>query len=305
MNHKQLTAFRTVMRHGTITEAARALHVSQPAVSRLIADLEASIGFPLLHRPGGKAVPTREAYDFYQEVERMFYGLDRLGQVANEIRLLNRAFCRVASMPMVSFEIIPLTLKRVVGRHPGIDISHDVHTSPRILDLLASRQIDIGVAQTDPGRTDVEVLAAYRTSCVCVMAPDHPLAGRKTIRPKDLDGVAMVALNFRTLTYNYLMGCLSEAGVAPKIVVETQPSYSACSLAALGVGVAVVDPITPGIFGDRVSVVPFAPAIPFDYQIIKPVDVPVSRAATVFLDDLQETIASQPHFGERLHNKNA
>ncbi|MBT9385950.1 LysR family transcriptional regulator [Pseudooceanicola sp. CBS1P-1] len=305
MNQKQLTAFRMVMRHGTITEAARALNVSQPAVSRLIADLEASIGFPLLHRPGGKALPTREAYDFFQEVERMFYGLDRLGQVAEEIRTLNRAVCRIASMPMVSFEILPRALHGIVMHHPGIEFSHDVHTSPRILDLLASRQIDIGIAQTDPGRQDVEVLAAYRTDCVCVMAPDHPLSTREAIHPADLHAVPMVALNFRTLTYSYLMRCCAEAGVTPRIVAETQPSYSACSLAALGVGIAIVDPITPGIFGDRLCVRPFLPALPFDYQVIKPVGLSMSRAATAFYEELRETIAGQSHFGRPVHNISA
>ncbi|QPM89706.1 LysR substrate-binding domain-containing protein [Pseudooceanicola algae] len=303
MNPKQLTAFRMVMQHGTITEASRALSVSQPAVSRLIADLEADIGFPLLHRPGGKAIPTREAYEFYQEVERMFYGLDRLSQVAEEIRMLNRAVCRVASMPMVSFEILPRALKQIVDGHSGIDVNHDVHTSARILDLLASRQIDIGIAQTDPGRGDVEILAAYRTNCVCVMSPDHPLRTRAAITPEDLQGEPMVALNFRTLTYSYLMRCFAEAGIAPKIVAETQPSYSACSLAALGVGIAVVDPITPGILGDRVQVVPFTPKIPFDYQIIKPAGMPMSRAATAFFDSVQKIIASEDRFGQQLHNK--
>ena len=196
-------------------------------------------------------------------------------------------------------------MKRVATEHTGIDISHDVHTSPRILDLLASRQIDLGIAQTDPGRDDVEVLAAYRTDCVCVMSPNHPLAYRGEIHPKDLDGEPIVALNFRTLTYTYLMRCFAEAGVAPKIVAETQPSYSACALAALDVGIAVVDPITPGIFGDRLRVVPFSPPVPFDYQVLKPAGTPMSRAASAFFDLLQETIASQPHFGRQVHNKTA
>lgn len=305
MNQKQLTAFRMVMRHGSITEAARALLVSQPAVSRLIADLEASVGFALLFRTGGRAQPTPEAYQFFQEVERMFYGLERLSQVATEIRTLKRSIFRVASMPMVSFEILPATLRRMIEQHGGIDISHDVHTSARILDLLASRQIDLGVAQTDPGRQDVEILAAFRTDCVCVMAPDHPLAGREVIRPDDLHRQPMIALNFRTLTYSYLTRCFAEAGVSPRIVVETQPSYSACSLAALGAGVSVVDPITPDLFAGRLRVIPFEPAIPFDYQIMKPAGVPTSRIMAHFLQELLETIAARANYGRPYHKFSA
>lgn len=305
MNHKQLTAFRMVMRHGSITEAARALFVSQPAVSRLIGDLELSIGFPLLVRAGGRAQPTSEAYQFFQEVERMFYGLDRLSQVATEIRTLKRSVFRVASMPMVSFEILPRALLAMIDRHGSINISHDVHTSARILDLLASRQIDLGVAQTDPGRQDVEVLAAYRTDCVCVMTPDHPLAGHTVIRPSDLHRRPIIALNFRTVTYSYLTRCFAEAGVSPRIVAETQPSYSACSLAALGTGVAIVDPITPDLFGERLRVIPFEPAIPFDYQIMKPSGVPMSRIGQHFLLELLDTIASRPHYGRPYHKFSA
>lgn len=299
MNQKQLTAFFMVMRHGSITEASRVLSVSQPAVSRLIADLEASIGFALLLRTGGRSVPTPEAHELFQEVERMFYSLDRLSVAADEIRTLKRAVFRVASMPMVSFEIMPLALRHMVERYGGIDISHDVHTSARIVNLLASRQIDLGIAQTDPGHQDVEVLASFRTHCVCVMAPDHPFAGRDIIRPKDLADQPIIALNFRTLTYNYMARCFAEAGISPRIVAETQPSYSACSLAALGVGIAIVDPITPGVFADRLSVVAFEGVIPFDYQILKPAGAPMSRAVERFFAALLETIKSRPHYGQQ------
>ena len=293
------------MRHGSITSAANALSVSQPAVSRLIADLEADIGFALLHRLGGRVQPTLEAYEFFQEVERLYYGLDRLSQVASEIKTLERAALRVASMPMVSFEILPETLRRVVNRHAGITISHDVHTSPRILDLLASRQIDLGIAQTDPARKDVEVLSAFRTNCVCVMAPDHTLAGKKCLTPKDLDSQPLVMLNFRTLTYSYLMRCFAETGLSPRIVAETQPSYSACSLAALNVGIAIVDPITPGIFGDRLVSVPFEPDIPFDYQILKPAGLPLPRAAAKFHDEMLQVIQERSQYGREVHNISA
>ncbi len=179
----------------------------------------------------------------------------------------------------------------------GIDISHDVHTSARILNLLASRQIDLGIAQTDPGRRDIEVLASFRTHCVCVMAPDHSLANRGVLGPKDLVDQSLIALNFRTVTHSYLARCFAEAGVAPRIFAETQPSYSACSLAALGVGIAIVDPITPDVFEKKLVVVPFEPVIPFDYQILKPEGVSMSRAGERFFKTLLDTIKSRAHYG--------
>ncbi|MFV0360989.1 LysR substrate-binding domain-containing protein [Tropicimonas sp.] len=299
MNQKQINAFRMVMRHGSVTAAANALNVSQPAVSRLLSDLEASIGLRLLLRPGGKVQPTQEAYEFFEEVERMYYGLDRLAQVADDIRNLRRATFRVASLPMVSFEIVPRAVKRYLDLHPGVSVMHDVHTSSQVLDLLTSRQIDLGIAQTSSQRRDVDVLAAFRTDCVCAMQPGHPLADRDVLTPHDLADEPLVVLNFRTLTYCYMVRCFAEAGITPHVVTETQPSYSACGLAALGTGIAIVDPITPGTFGAALRTVPFEPSLPYEFQIMKPVDVPLSRAAAAFLDQLLSTIAEQPHYGQR------
>lgn len=292
MNQRQIQAFRHVMRHGSITAAAQSLNISQPAVSRLIADLERSIGFRLFLRQGGKSEPTTEALEFIQEVERMFYGLDRLGQTAREIKDLRRATLHVATMPMVSFEIIPNALKGFLAQRQGIKVTHDVHTSARIVDMVASRQLDLGVAQTHIERRDVEFLASYRTYCVCVLAPEHPLSGRSSLSPKDLRGEPLVALAHHTLTANYVTQRFAEENVKPEIAIESQPSYSACGLAAKGVGIAIVDPMTPRIFKGSLKAIPFEPRIPFDFHIVKPADLPLSRAAEEFRVHLLETLAS-------------
>ncbi|WP_281354836.1 LysR family transcriptional regulator [Chelativorans alearense] len=292
MNQRQIQAFRLVMRHGSITAAAQALNVSQPAVSRLIADLERSVGFRLFLRQGGKSEPTTEAREFIQEVERMFYGLDRLGQAAREIKDLRRATLHVATMPMVSFEIVPKALKGFLAERHGIKVTHNVHTSARIIDMVASHQLDLGVAQTHIERRDVEFLASYRTYCVCALSPEHPLSERKVLMPHDLRGEPLVALAHHTVTANYVTQSFAEANVNPDIAIESQPSYAACGLAAMGVGIAIVDPMTPRVFRESLRVVPFEPKIPFDFHIVKPADLPLSRAADEFRVHLLETLSS-------------
>ena len=75
LNLRQLEAFRATMRSGSITEAAEIMHISQPSVSRLIADIERSVGFPLFLRSGRGLTPTLEANTFYKGVEGMFVGV--------------------------------------------------------------------------------------------------------------------------------------------------------------------------------------------------------------------------------------
>ena len=78
MNLRQLEAFRATMRSGSITGAAKLLHISQPSVSRLIAELESSLGFQLFTRTGHGLVSSVEARKFQQSVESMFIGMDKL-----------------------------------------------------------------------------------------------------------------------------------------------------------------------------------------------------------------------------------
>ncbi|MEZ5824369.1 MAG: LysR substrate-binding domain-containing protein [Geminicoccaceae bacterium] len=294
MNHRQINAFRHVMLHGSITAAATALTVSQPAISRLIADLEHALGFALLVRSHGRSSPTAEAYAFNQEVERMFFGLERLATVAAEIRDLRRARLRIASLPVLSFEIVPRAIQQFLARHPGMAITHDVYASTQILDLLASRQIDIGIAQVHAGRGDIEAHAAFRSHCVCVMQPDHPLATRKSLTPADLSDHDLVVLGHKTATWIHLQRRFEEAGIEPRIAAETQPSFSACGLAALGVGIAIVDPITPHVYGRSLETVPFEPSIPFDFAIASPVGLPLSRPGEIFLGELVDAIEKHP-----------
>ena len=82
---RQIDAFRAVMLTGTATEAAQVLGISQPAISRLVSDLEQEIGFKLFDRVGRRVVPTAEAQILIEEVKRALTGLDQIRETASEI----------------------------------------------------------------------------------------------------------------------------------------------------------------------------------------------------------------------------
>ncbi len=289
MNERQITAFRHVLRLGSATAAARAMNVSQPAVSRHIAELEADLGFPLFERQGGKLHALQEAHALGQEVDRMFYGLDRLRSFAREMRGLAHAQISIASLPMASFRILPRVVSAFVEAHPGIRVTHNVHTSQRIADLVAAGQADFGIAQLGPGRADVRRLYAWRCPCVVALPAGHPLASAPVLRPEDLCGVPLVALSSQTVTAAFVTERFAQAGITPRVVAESQPSYAACGMVAEGLGAAIVDPFTPKLFtGDALTTVPFEPAVPFDVYLVAHAERPLSRAVEAMVGLLVE-----------------
>ena len=95
---RQIDAFRAVMMAGSVSAAASYMHVTQPAVSRLLRDLEADLGFPLFDRAGGRLVPRKAAAMFFREVERVYVGLDQLLRVAQDIRALSEGVLRIGTV---------------------------------------------------------------------------------------------------------------------------------------------------------------------------------------------------------------
>ncbi|MGP1664572.1 MAG: LysR family transcriptional regulator, partial [Rhodanobacter sp.] len=96
---KTLEAFREIIQLGSVTAAARHLGLSQPAVSRLLAQFEADLGFKLFHRSKGRLVPTSQALLLFEEVDLALQGIERISVLAGDIRQTNVGQLRVVAPP--------------------------------------------------------------------------------------------------------------------------------------------------------------------------------------------------------------
>jgi len=284
MNQRRIEAFRAVMRSGSMTRAAESLHISQPAVSRLVADLEAEIGFRLFVRAGGNVTPTEEAQSLMEDVDFFFRGLKDVYSAARDIRDLKKGQIRLAVLPNLSFEAAPAIISNYLMQHPDVRVSMDVLPSPDIVNLVASRQFDLGLAQMAQIRPDIKTLAVYRMKCVCVMAHTHHLAKRDVITAHDLESERVITLSQHTLVAQNIAQSFRDANITQNIQIESQPSFAACALAVQGIGVAIVDPLTAEFFGrNRLAIVPFAPDVAFDFRLIRAAHVKGNRASSSFV----------------------
>src|SRR5262245_3427845 len=107
MNLRQIEAFRALMLSGTVQGAADLMRISQPAVSRLLGELERSSGLALFDRARRRLRPRPEAHLFFREVQQAFAGLDRLRQKAHDIRAFGLGELRVATVPALAVGFIP------------------------------------------------------------------------------------------------------------------------------------------------------------------------------------------------------
>ena len=138
LNHRQLEAFLAVFEAGSVTAAAESLHVTQPAVTRLVKELENAVDMVLFERIKGRLVRTREATLFYEAVKRSFLGLDKLVQTAEDIRGLRVGTLRIASMPALALGFLPRVISKLAGRYPDAKISLQIRSSEKVMEWIVS-----------------------------------------------------------------------------------------------------------------------------------------------------------------------
>ena len=165
------------------------LHISQPSVSRLIADLEESAGFPLFVRVGRGLTPTVEGRHFYNGVEGMFVGIDRLQDLAKSIRTSQGGTISIGAIQSIATIELPKAISRLYNDNPDVEFIVQSRNTPAILDAVQMRQLDLGIVGREPDYAGVEVLFQTSVAYVCLIPEDHRLAAE--YGPVDLEELAM------------------------------------------------------------------------------------------------------------------
>jgi DNA-binding transcriptional LysR family regulator len=298
INHRQLEAFRAVMITGVVTRAAEVLRVTQPAVTRLIGDLEYTLGFALFERRKGRLVPTVDAQVLYEEVEKSFVGVDKIAQIAEDIRRFNRGTLRIASMPAMALGFLPRVITRFLADRPEINVSLQVRSSQKVVEWIAAQQFDVGFVAIQASHPAVEAETLLATRLVCVMPEGHSLAARSVIAPKDLENEVFISLGTELAVRFMVDAVFDEAGVSRRLGIDTQLSEPACALVVEGAGVSLVEPITAAEFLGRGLVArPFEPAIPFEFAVLYPSYRPRARLAEDFVARVKTLLAENPLIG--------
>jgi DNA-binding transcriptional LysR family regulator len=272
MNFRQLETFRAVMVSGSASRASELLGITQPAVSRSIAELEETVGFALFDRVRGRLVPTPEGQLFFKDVAASFSGMDRLRSTAARIRDFGSGSLRVASLAALGSTLVPRAIRAFRKIQPNVAITLQVQLSSSVRELVANQHFDIGLAADEVDLSGVEHRTFQSSRAVCAIPPKHRLAKKEVIRPEDLDGEPFIALSPEDRTRARFAAALEAAGSKPQIVVETPFSATVCALALEGVGVGLVSPPSTDGFAERGLVFrKLEPAIYFNtYLLFRP-----------------------------------
>jgi DNA-binding transcriptional LysR family regulator len=292
---RQLEAFQQVMATGSMTMAAEMLKISQPAVSRLIRDLEATIGIRLFKREGNRLLAGTDAERLYREVTRFYVGMDAITQVALDLKSARVGNLRIASFSALGLTFLSRCIKKIKEDRPALNVTLNICLTQDVLELAAASQIDIGyVGATASEYPGVHILPPKKLDAVCIIPASHPLAKNSVIKIADLHDEPMIALDrYSPLQHRFDLA-LEAAGVVPRRELRTSFAYSACGMAACGLGLTISDPFTAKYYADpNIVVRPFEPNIPFEFSTVLPAHQPRSVILNDFMKRVQELVRSE------------
>jgi DNA-binding transcriptional LysR family regulator len=291
LNPRQVEAFRAVMLTGGITSAAQLMNVTQPAVSRLIRDLQGALGLKLFERRGARLQPTGEGLSLYQEVERAFVGLDRIAQAANDLRTRRSGTLRVAAYPALATTLLPRFVARFLADRPKLDITIHGLGSRIVLDHVASGQCDLGFASDVVEYPTVDTRKVYAPAAVAVVPSDHRLARKNSLQPQDFRGEPFISLGPFTLLRHRIDFAFAAEEVERQIHVETNLTEIACAMVASGVGVSIVDRLMAEEFTGRgLAIVPFRPRIEVAFVAAHSAQRALSGVAQEFIEGFERVL---------------
>ena len=295
MNFRQIEAFRTVIISGTASRAAELMGVSQPSISRSIAELEQILGFSLFDRVKGRLVPTPEGQMFYRDVDASFSGLDRLRSAGARIRDFGSGSVRVASLAALGSTLLPRAIKLFRDQHPTTTVNLNILSSSGVRNAVADGEFDIGLAADEVDLSGVEHQVFGSFQAVIAIPPEHELASRDVISPADLGHIDYVALSPEDRARHRFDQVCEEAGVKPNLVTETPNSATVCALALAGVGLGLVNPLAADGFRERGLVFRrFEPPVYFKSYILYRPDVQKARLVRAFVQALLEARNTRP-----------
>ncbi|VAV94344.1 Transcriptional regulator, LysR family [hydrothermal vent metagenome] len=244
MHMKQIEVFHAVYSSGSVSNAAKLLNVSQPAVSKTLQRTEDQLGFLLFKRVKGKLVPTDEARTLYGEVSHVYKQILSLQKKARNLKAGSAGHIRLSVMPSMGLNVLPLAIARFLGDYP--DVTFDIQTRhyEDMVRALYEHEIDVGLAFSPSNHVGLASYGFGEGEFVCVYQQGELDESRDRVDLSELGGKNIISIKDSGPLSDILFKRILQAGITSNSTITVQTYYIAKNLVGYGMGMVIVDQLT-------------------------------------------------------------
>ena len=241
---KPLRAFCQTVRLGSVSRAAEALYVSQPAISLQLQALERELGTPLFERSGRRLLPTREGEVLYELAQPLVEGLDALPVAfRDKVSGLDAGELNIAANSSTILYLLPPIVDAFRRHHPDVRLTLHPAISADGTDLLRADTVDLAVGSMLDVPGDLSYEPVYQFEPMLITPRDHPLAVKKKLTLQDISPHGLILPPRRQVTYRLVDLVFQQARVPYTVVLEVGGWEVIKQYVAMGMGVSIVSSI--------------------------------------------------------------
>ena len=243
MNIQQLRYVRETVRRGlNLTEASRALHTSQPGVSKQIRELEAELGVQIFERHGRRFTGlTAPGQELISVIERALLELENMRCISEKFAAHDSGSLTIATTHTQARYRLPPVIAAFRQRYPKVRLSLQQGNPPSVANWVRSGEADIGIATEALAHyDDLIAFPGYQWTHTVVVPHGHPLATVRRLSLKTLAAHPIVTYSAEFAGRRHIDTAFAVAGLTPDIVLTAIDSDVIKTYAALGLGIGII-----------------------------------------------------------------
>jgi LysR family transcriptional regulator, carnitine catabolism transcriptional activator len=295
---KQWRGFVAVAQTQSFAEAAALVHMSQPALSIAMKNLEAALGGPLFARSTRAVALTPEGAELLPQVQRLLADWDNVMAEAHQRFALQRGRLAIAAMPSFAGTALPAVLHAFRARFSDIAITVQEVIAEQLLEQVQEGRIELGIS-FDPGnQPEVDFTPLFSDHFVAIVPPDHPLAGSGQLAWSALCDYPFVALQRPSSLRALIDRHLHERALALNVQLESNQLATVGRMVATGLGVSAVPKLCERQMRELglTCIALVEPDIERQVGVLTHARRPLSRAAQAMIEELKS------HYGKPVND---
>lgn len=292
MRLRHIEIFHAIYTTGSITNAAKILHVSQPSVSKVLAHAELQLGFDLFKRVKGRLTPTDEAEMLFDEVDRIYQQMRSIKNTAENIKNSEHGQISIGITPALGFNVVPAAIAKYHTDHPNINIDLQTVHNDAVMQNLLEHKCDLAVLFAPskmPGVKSVEIASSE----LVVVYPKSLFPQL----PKKLTIAQMKSHEFIDIRDSGPLGDilwtrLMEEDIHLSSMIKVQTYFIAARLVAQGCGLCVVDKSTAlGNITEHTAMASFDPPLIYGVHALHLENRMISKASDALIPYLKHELS--------------
>lgn len=223
-----------------MTHASRRLHLTQPALSHQLTDLEARLGVSLFRRTPRGMLLTAAGSRLLESAKVVLEELRRACQQLDSLQAAERGTLRLSTECYTCYHWLPSRVKRFQAQFPQVDVQIVVEATRRPIEALLAREIDLAVVSGHPRGRGLHVRELFEDEMVAIVSPEHPLAARPWLRPADFAGVHLISYAVPPAQLTLFQEFLDPAEVMPARISRVELTEAIVEMVKANLGIAVL-----------------------------------------------------------------